>query len=203
VTVYRDGSRSVQVLNKGATEKKEKAPTPELSKDGDGFLRKPRPRPPVMRGMTRKIRTGCGNLYVTINEDEDGQPFEIFSWMGKAGGCAASQTEAICRLISFALRSGADIVPIVGQLRGISCHSTAWGEGGRILSCADAIARAIEAYLRLRDQEPPPPGAPARRKSAPIPVKLSKKGACPDCGGIVDHDSGCVTCRACGFSECS
>ncbi|MHC5035894.1 MAG: vitamin B12-dependent ribonucleotide reductase [Planctomycetota bacterium] len=198
VTVYRDGSRSVQVLNKGEARKEAAPEAPENT-----FHLKPRPRPMVMRGTTRKIRTGCGNLYVTINEDKQGEPFEIFSWMGKAGGCAASQTEAICRLISFALRSGADVVPIIGQLKGISCHSTAWGEGGKILSCADAIARAIEGYLKMREQEPLPPGAPPRRKTGPIHIRLSKKGACPDCGGIVDHDSGCVTCRVCGYSECS
>ncbi|MHC4780454.1 MAG: vitamin B12-dependent ribonucleotide reductase, partial [Planctomycetota bacterium] len=190
VTVYRDGSRSEQVLNKG-TEVKTEEKVPETQPDGT--FTKPRPRPMVMRGMTRKMRTGCGNLYVTINEDEEENPFEIFSWMGKAGGCAGSQTEAICRLISFALRSGADVVPIIGQLKGISCHSTAWGEGGKILSCSDAIARAIEGYLHLREQDPVRPGGPPRRKTGPILIRLSKKGACPDCGGLVDHDSGCVT----------
>jgi len=202
VTVYRDGSRSEQVLNMGSAQK-EKARVEEAPAVARFAEMKPRRRPLVMRGMTRKMRTGCGNLYVTINEDERGNPFEVFSWMGKAGGCAASQTEAICRLISFALRSGADVVPIIGQLKGISCHATAWGEGVKILSCADAIARAIEAYLRTREQDPLPPGAPPRRKTAPVVIRLSKKGACPDCGGIVDHDSGCVTCRVCGYSECS
>ncbi|MHC4780799.1 MAG: TSCPD domain-containing protein, partial [Planctomycetota bacterium] len=203
VTVYRDGSRSEQVLNMGTGKKEEAEKDAGEVQNPEGFQQNPRPRPAVMRGMTRKIRTGCGNLYVTINEDESGEPFEVFSWMGKAGGCAGSQTEAICRLISFALRSGGDVVPIIGQLKGISCHSTAWGEGGRILSCADAIGRAIESYLHLKETEPLPAGAAPRRKTAPIVIRLSKKGACPDCGGIVDHDSGCVTCRACGYSECS
>ncbi len=202
VTVYRDGSRSEQVLNLGEGTSKEAEASGGETRPVE-VLVKPRPRPSLMRGSTRKMRTGCGNLYVTINEDDQGRPFEVFSWMGKAGGCAASQTEAICRLISFVLRSGGDVIPIIGQLKGISCHSTAWGEGGRILSCADAISRALEAYLRQKEEEPVPPGAPPRRKTGPIRIRLSKKGACPDCGGIVDHDSGCVVCRACGYSECS
>ncbi|MHC4599702.1 MAG: vitamin B12-dependent ribonucleotide reductase, partial [Planctomycetota bacterium] len=203
VTVYRDGSRSEQVLNLGSGEKTKETEAVAVEPEEGGFLRKPRPRPAVMQGITRKTRTGCGNLYVTINEDEKGEPFEVFSWMGKAGGCAQSQTEAICRLISFALRSGSDVVPIIGQLKGISCHSTVWGEGGKILSCADSIGRAIESYLHMREMEPLPEGSRPRRKTAPIEIRLSKKGACPDCGGIVDHDSGCVTCRVCGYSECS
>ena len=201
VTVYRDGSRDEQVLNMGSGEK-EKAKAKESAEPSAPAMI-PRPRPDVTRGITRKMRTGCGNLYVTINEDDACKAFEVFSTIGKAGGCAVSQTEAICRLISFALRSGADLVPIIEQLKGISCHSMAWGQGGKILSCADAISRALEMYLREKEERPVPAGAPPQRKTGPINIRLSKKGACPDCGGIVEHDSGCVICRACGYSECS
>ncbi len=110
----------------------------------------PRARPSITVGHTVRMNTGCGNLYVTINESNDGQPFELFNHMGKAGGCAASQNEAIGRLISYALRCGASVEPLVKQLKGISCHRPAWGEDGKISSCSDAIGKALEKYYVAR-----------------------------------------------------
>ena len=110
----------------------------------------PRSRPQVTVGHTVRMNTGCGHLYVTVNESEDGKPFELFNHMGKAGGCAASQNEAIGRLISYALRCGASIEPLIKQLKGISCHRPAWGEGGKISSCSDAIGKALETYYQGR-----------------------------------------------------
>jgi len=107
----------------------------------------PRPRPEVTHGTTSKVLTGCGNLYVVTNTDENGQPFEVFTQMGKAGGCAASQLEAIARLISLALRSGVDGKAIVEQLRGIRCPAPAWYKGAKIFSCADAISQVLEKRL--------------------------------------------------------
>jgi ribonucleoside-diphosphate reductase alpha chain len=138
VTIYRDKSREEQVLNKPATGGAGDRKTAAKVKIS------PRPRPHVTVGTTTKIATGCGNLYITINEDEQGQPFEVFMHMGKAGGCAMSQLEAIGRLLSLALRSGIEGASIVEQLRGIRCPSPSWEKGGRIFSCSDAIARAIE-----------------------------------------------------------
>lgn len=102
-------------------------------------------------GHTVRMNTGCGHLYVTVNETEDGTPFELFNHMGKAGGCAASQNEAIGRLISYALRCGARIEPLIKQLKGISCHRPAWGEDGKISSCSDAISKALEKYCTARE----------------------------------------------------
>lgn len=110
----------------------------------DGLM--PRARPTVTVGHTVRMNTGCGHLYVTINESADGRPFELFNHMGKAGGCAASQNEAIGRLISYALRCGAKLDPLIKQLKGISCHRPAWGEDGKISSCSDAIGKALEHY---------------------------------------------------------
>ena len=104
----------------------------------------PRPRPKVVQGTTTKVQTGCGNLYVTINVDGEGRPFEVFTQMGKAGGCAASQLEALGRLVSLALRSGQDIKSVIEQLEGIRCPSPSWEKTGRIFSCADAIGKVIE-----------------------------------------------------------
>ncbi|MEZ0227321.1 MAG: LAGLIDADG family homing endonuclease, partial [Planctomycetota bacterium] len=182
ITVYRDGSREAQVLSVPA------------AKGDHGAMpqgRKPRPRPEVTQGMTIKRRTGEGNLYVTINEDESGQPFELFAQLGKAGGCMAAMTEAIARLASLALRAGVDVDEIRKQLRGISCHP-AWNDGVKVLSSPDAIAQAIELYERSKGREIP-------NASEGVP----RRNACPECSGELEHQEGCVLCRSCGFSECS
>ncbi len=192
VTVYRDGSREEQVLSTGSSG--QAAPAGVVQTTVDGKIT-PKSRPEVMRGETRVLKTGCGNLYVTINEDEDGNPFEIFTRMGKAGGCAASQAEAIGRLVSMAFRSNIEPAEIVKQLKGISCHSPSWSEGGRILSCSDAIATAVERFINRGINT----AAEAAQKTKPV----MKHGACPECGGAVEHEGGCAVCRSCGFTKCA
>jgi ribonucleoside-diphosphate reductase alpha chain len=140
------------------------------------------------------MKTGCGHLYVTINEDETGRPFEVFTNIGKAGGCASSQAEAIGRLISLALRSNIEPDEIINQLKGISCHQPSWTEGGKILSCSDAIAKAIEKYPYSAK------GDNGNGKSKYNEVMLI--GACPECGGAVEHEGGCAVCHNCGFTKC-
>jgi len=194
VTVYRDGSREEQVLQRVKGTKGEKPKTDGVVKHSMKIT--PRERPEVVRGTTRLIKTGCGHLYVTINEDEEGNLFELFTHMGKAGGCPASQAEAIGRLVSLALRSNVEPVEIVKQLIGISCHSPSWTDKGKILSCSDAIAKAIDRYLHIK-------GKDNGNGSA---FKIDKKlfcGACPECGGAVEHEGGCAVCKDCGFTRCS
>ncbi|HMA75691.1 MAG TPA: TSCPD domain-containing protein, partial [Candidatus Krumholzibacteriaceae bacterium] len=140
-----------------------------------------------------KMTTGCGNLYVTINHDEHG-PFELFSQMGKAGGCSASQSEAISRLISLSLRAGIDPKEIAKQLRGIRCPNPGWEEGGMNLSCSDAIAKALERYIQENET---PVENEAKRGSSMISA-----GSCPECGGVMERESGCAVCRECGYSKC-
>ena len=111
---------------------------------------KPKDRGEVAFGVTRKVKTGCGNLYVIINEDEEGNPFEIFTQIGKAGGCVASQCEAMGRMTSLALRSGIGAEEIVKQMRGISCHLPVGYGSEKVLSCSDAMGKALEWYLRFR-----------------------------------------------------
>lgn len=174
ITVYRDGSRDNQVL------------TTKKKKDDKKFDIKYNVRPKVVKGTTQKIKTGCGNLYITINEHE-GKPFEVFNQMGKAGGCAASQSEAIGRLVSLAMRYGVKIEEIVKQIVGISCHMPTWDDGKKVLSCADAISKAIDNYFQDKD------------------IIKNKKvfEICPDCGGQLEKSEGCVICKGCGFSKCS
>ena len=210
VTVYRDKSRDEQVLNIGGVNAKagaqEQAPVP-----GPEPFVTPRPRPDTLIGVTKEIKTSCGKLYVTINRDEKGI-FEVFNQMGKAGGCAASQSEAIGRLASLALRSGVQPGMIVKQLKGISCHLPSWGGngGGKILSCADAVSKAIEWYLENFEAMFPGFPKPVAETARPAAKKASlpdgdeeiARGACPDCGSHVERQEGCLKCRSCGFSEC-
>ncbi|MCG2707093.1 MAG: vitamin B12-dependent ribonucleotide reductase [Candidatus Omnitrophica bacterium] len=207
ITIYRDRSREEQVLNVGKPKEKQEAKVAhEIKKEIA-----PRPRPEVIIGTTTKVSTGCGNLYVTINIDEDGKPFELFTQMGKAGGCAASQLEATGRLVSLAFRANIEVKSIIEQLRNIRCPSPSWEKGQRIFSCADAIARVVER--RLINVQP----VMAMSESVTIPMKHSHDdqlqstdldeqvnivGMCPDCGGTLRHEEGCVKCHGCGYSKC-
>ncbi|HEB75393.1 MAG TPA: vitamin B12-dependent ribonucleotide reductase [Nitrospirae bacterium] len=189
VTVYRDGSRESQVLSKG---------TKERVRAGDHAPEErqkiiPRRRPDVVKGTTQAMKTGCGTLYVTVNEDEEGLPFEVFNHIGKAGGCASSQSEAIGRLVSLALRSNIAPEEIITQLKGISCHQHAWSSGGKISSCADAIAKALELYMTKGK------GNGNGGKLGDVVMQI---GACPECGGTVEHEGGCAVCRNCGHTRC-
>ena len=102
----------------------------------------PRKRIKVETGITLRYRTGCGNLFVTINRDNLG-PFEVFTNMGKNGNCGSAQMEGLCRTISVALRSGIDVKEIIDQLSGIRCPNPNVDEGVTLLSCSDVIARAL------------------------------------------------------------
>lgn len=191
VTVYRDGSRQEQVLSTGKTSRQTAHDTPEPA-----HKITPRKRPEVIRGTTRLMKTGCGNLYITINEDEHGNVFELFTHIGKAGGCTSSQAEAIGRLVSLALRSGIEPIEIEKQLKGISCHSPIWATGGKISSCSDAISKALERYSERGNKSNGNGSHPAKEKATFC-------GACPDCGGAVEHEGGCAVCRDCGYTKCS
>jgi ribonucleoside-diphosphate reductase alpha chain len=191
VTIYRDGSKDNQVLSTGKTGKSAAIEVPAHAEI------EPRPRPLVTTGRTEKIQTGCGNVYVTINADENGL-CEVFTSMGKSGGCAASQSEALSRIISMALRAGVDSTAVVKQLRGIRCPSPAWTQGGKVLSCADAVGIALEHY-----QEWTATGQSSTVISKTADTLDHLAGACPECGGSLEHESGCAVCRACGYSKCA
>ncbi len=168
VTIYRDGSRDMQVLNIGKVKGKEddaNKPLPagenvycdscDVNNDGT-ILEKscgiePRPRPDITTGFTEKVKIGCGNLYVTVNYDDNGI-CEVFTNTGRAGGCP-SQSEATSRLISVALRSGMDAKSIVEQLKGIRCPSTIRQKGLKVLSCPDAIGRLIEKVAKIQSSK--------------------------------------------------
>ena len=198
VTIYRDGSRSEQVLNIGSVKKEG-----EEAKAEGGFIL-PRPRPDLTAGVTERVKIGCGNLYITVNYDEQGI-CEVFTNTGKAGGCP-SQSEATARLVSLAMRSGISPAAIVDQLRGIRCPSTVRRSDVKCTSCPDAIARAIEQVARQQQFD-------GYRAVATAAAKLgerkqeeeavaSRMHFCPECGEKLEHEGGCVSCRNCGYSKC-
>jgi len=186
VTVYRDGSRENQVLSVGSSE------------------------PKYNQEVERVTETGCGHLYVTVNSDEKGA-FELFTQMGKVGGCASAQLEAIARLASLCLRTNVKVESLIHHLRGIRCPSPMWHKGRIITSCADAIATSLESFLQLYqdgrlnglstlktndDDINDVNGNPAKGTTHVI------GGACPDCGGTIEFSEGCKKCNLCGWSKC-
>ena len=184
VTVYRDRSREEQVLNVGAGEK----------------LALPKDRPDIISGATIRQKTGCGSLFVTVNKDNGGKPFEVFCIMGKSGGCAMSMAEAIGRLTSLALRSGIPVEKVIDQLSGVMCHRPVGLGREKILSCADAIAKALKNQNSEKFENPGQDySSPKSNDTQP----LSGLGACLSCrSGYFVYESGCATCMNCGYSEC-
>lgn len=201
VTVYRDGSRPAQVLSTGKTEKKaearvEKPAPPTEARPLAAVAPAPRAkrrRPQVLTGKTIKSPSPLGDLYVTINEDEEGVPFEVFCTVGKAGGAANADTEAIGRLISLILRHGISIEEVRDQLRGISCDRAVGFGPNKVLSGPDAIAQCVDRYLSTRGGE--------EHRAAPIEPDVL--ATCPDCGSShLAFEEGCMKCHVCGYSAC-
>ncbi|GAB4303777.1 MAG: vitamin B12-dependent ribonucleotide reductase [Desulfuromonadia bacterium] len=186
VTIYRDGSRDEQVLSTG--KKKEGNTGTTLPASEQRVVKRERPK--ALHGWTYQMQTGCGPLYVTVNEDKQGL-FELFTTMGKAGGCAASQSEAIGRMVSLAWRSGVQARQVIKQLLGISCHCPSGFGDNRVTSCADAVAKAIQSHLQAKGYD------------TGIETTVPERGACPECGGVVEHEGGCMVCRVCAYSECA
>ncbi len=196
VTIYRDGSREAQVLNIGKVNKADQPEAVSVMQTAEGEEAKvaPRNRPEVTQGITQKVKIGCGNLYITVNYDENGI-CEVFTNLGRAGGCP-SQSEATSRLISTALRSGMDVESIVEQLRGIRCHSTLRKGGDvKVLSCPDAIGRVLQTVAQMQGE-----------KIAPLVMQDEAEhhddSKCPECGKALEYEGGCNICRSCGYSKC-
>jgi ribonucleoside-diphosphate reductase alpha chain len=261
VTVYRDGTRSKQVLTTRAknTEFADESEAAEAlveqiesvfggiegfldnedvqaaledelagllaAADGERELGTKRPRPDVLHGVTQRIDTGYGKLYVNINEDDDGRPFELFANIGNSGGFTASFTEALAKTISTALRSGVDPSEIASELQGIRSPKVAWDKGEQINSIPDAIGTAMRRYLDDEIDRPYPQqqnlteleraeadamdagpdadgGAAATDDTADL-LAAGESPECPECGSMSLYFSeGCKTCESCGWSEC-
>ncbi len=213
ITVYRDGSKDGQVLSTGETgqtREEEPAPAPVQAT--------PRSRPQSIQGVTERVKTGHGNMYVTINFDENHRPFEVFGNLGKAGGCDSAQLEAISRLVSLALRSGIDPAAVLEQLRGITC-CPAWDEGTLVRSGPDAVALALERHTGGIEGRTAP-GQPVQMAFAPEVVYNGNGHShgngngrtggntqltgrrCPECNTPVIYQEGCLMCVSCGWNKC-
>ena len=180
-----------------------------------------RQRPDVLRGHTRQIVSPLGTMYVTINEDEQGRPFEVFVALGKTGGAAMADAEAIGRLCSLALRSGISLRDVHKQLRGISSDRAVGIGPTKVLSGPDAIAQVIERYLEekegIQQALPIEEVETAKRKNANGGARTAQRpvieryqesaarmflGVCSECGSSLAFEEGCAKCYACGYSEC-
>ena len=189
VTVYRDGSRDHQVLSVGSGSRDEKKVAP-------------RDRPEITHGITQRLETGCGHMYVTINTDDLGA-CEVFVQMGKVGGCASAQLEAIARLSSLALRSNIRLESIIRQLKGIRCQSPMWHKGQMITSCGDAVGRALENFLATyKNGDIKKVAISTDEGVISFPTLKPNVALCPDCGSSVEHTEGCLKCPSCGWSKC-
>jgi len=222
ITIYRDGSRDIQVLTTGKSHKKEDEKENLPAKP---FYKKERPA--IMRGTTYKQKTSYGDLYVTINDDQKGTPFEVFANIGKAGGFFSAKSEATCRLVSLALRAGIPAEEVVKQIKGIRGPMPSWGEHGMILSLPDAIAQILERHAT---REQPKLGLEYHSENQVTKEAVSQKVAadpgiektsndngmnikrdiadfgtapeCPECGSLLEISEGCLKCRSCGYSHC-
>jgi ribonucleoside-diphosphate reductase alpha chain len=229
LTVYRDGSRQVQVLTTGTKDKeKSEEKTDEIQTVvATGIRIIPRERPDVIHGSTYRMKTAYGKLFVTINDDEEGMPFEMFSTLGKTGGFFASNTEAICRLISLALRAGIDPQEVIDQIKGIRGPQPTWGEDGKmILSLPDAIGQLLERHMTREQpnlnlnfniaapekisEEEVAQKMESINTSTPVVKEHSRNmadsgeaPACPECSAMLEFTEGCLKCTSCGYSKCS
>ena len=233
ITVYRDKSRDKQVLETGSKNSSKqvtdvctinssvnninsienyinlppKFNTIETVSNTTNSIRK---RGDSLRGYTERIKIGCGELYVTVNFDDDGVR-EIFTTNGKSGGCH-SQSEATCRMVSTALKYNIPTDVIIKQLKGIRCPSSIKNSGGCSLSCPDAIARCIEkcigyeknkktdSYSEYYQQQFTKYYDEAIVNLTNIETLDSSK--CPECGSPLEFEGGCQVCRSCGYSKC-
>lgn len=229
-TIYRDGSRDVQVLNlkeedkrvseKATEEREAKAATDDSSdmvKSNGGMQPKVRPRPYKRRGYTVSKATPSGTAHITMNEDEEGQPFEVFLEIGKAGSDIKAMAEAMGRLMSLILRMASPVSPIervseiVKQITGIG-GARSYGFGKRrVLSLPDAVGQALgENYMGVTSgSEEAGQGAEmgveteATTKQKEIALHSASVDLCPNCGdSAFVRIEGCQTCYACGYSEC-
>jgi ribonucleoside-diphosphate reductase alpha chain len=260
VTVYRDGSRDNQVLSTGATEvaKAEREKTGEYrvevadlhsaitEKDAEiarltkalfdaetenQQRRQKRARPDTLRSTSIRKETPLGVMFVHITEDDKGQPFEVFINLGKAGGSAMADAEAMGRLMSLALRSGIPLQALHRQLRGVSSDRAVGLGPNKVLSVPDAIGLALEEWMKMKQgvqQELLASGTGTQAAQPEMTIRpesvkvrsstgaleqaalfdaLGKSGeafigTCPDCGSQMEFAEGCAKCHVCGFSEC-
>jgi ribonucleoside-diphosphate reductase alpha chain len=231
ITVYVTGSREKVVLETRAVAEKKKTPQVEAEDEHDEtwikvkeeeqpefwqIAKKPRPR--FLVGYTFTVETPLGKAFVTINENGETQPFEVFVNTAKAGSDTASVSEAIGRMISYVLRIASPVEPVermqevIRQLNGIGGGRSLGFGSKRVRSLPDGVSQVLNEYLENR-------GERLEREKAAVPAVERKKAEersagkdapmlkigdlCPECGqAAVINEEGCRKCYACGYSEC-
>ena len=210
ITVYRAGSRNAEVLTTGTKDAEKQQSSDQVETQGTGANRVllERQRPPVVAGITERVRTGHGNVFVTINYDESGDPFEIFGTLGKAGSSDSAYLEAISRLASLALRSGIDPSEVVSHLKGIT-DEPIWDNGTLIRSVADALALVLSKHHNPSSQNTILEEHATTTKNITSQYGLFSKEvqtigqSCPDCTvGKLIFQEGCQRCVDCGYNKC-
>ena len=212
ITVYRAGSREEEVLTKGSSDSQQDSST-QATETPDLLLE--RQRPSVVTGVTERVRTAHGNLFVTINYDGDGLPFEVFAALGKAGSTESAHLEAITRLITMSLRAGVHPNEIIKHLKGIT-DSPTWDGGTLVRSVPDAVSLVLSRHIsgvntpedsivakspQLGLFSTEPTGKPKSTNGSnghQVPVG----SRCPECGGYLAHQEGCIRCTECGYNKC-
>ena len=218
ITVYRAGSRDAEVLTAG----KEKDSSEENyveSTDNTNLkseMLTERQRPKVLSGVTERVRTAHGNLFVTINYNEEGKPFEVFASLGKAGSTESAQLEAITRLTTMSLRAGVEPSQIIQHLQGIT-DEPIWDKGSLVRSTPDAVAQVLSRHLLKNNSIDVNTSSDVEqlglfvgdsteeviKESESSEEVLVKKLACPDCSiGVLVHQEGCLRCADCGYNKC-
>ena len=220
ITVYRAGSREKEVLVSTNNDENTKSTNEEAQSTVlDTNTPEPRNRPSVVPGVTEKVRTGHGNMYVTVNFDQNSDPFELFANLGKAGSSDSANLEAVSRLISLALRSGIKTKEIVNELKGIS-DLPVWDNGKMILSAPDAVAQVLNKHTdsellnnigiditesdSLSNIAQTSNGNGNGKNSADITeAQQAMVGTqCPECPSNLIFEEGCLNCHQCGYSKC-
>ena len=202
ITVYRAGSREAEVLTAGQSENTSNNESSELeNKLAEDELLVERQRPSVIKGVTERVRTGHGNMFVTINYDENDEPFEVFIAVGKAGGCDSAQLEGISRLTTLALRAGIDPKQVVEHLRGITCCPV-WDGGTLVRSAPDAVALVLSRHLNLDEES-----GTTDKNDSTTQLGMFATGInanrCPECSvGSLIYQEGCKRCPDCGYNKC-
>ncbi|MFC2023338.1 adenosylcobalamin-dependent ribonucleoside-diphosphate reductase [Chloroflexota bacterium] len=196
LTVYVNGSREQTVLET------QDARDAKVRREQ---LKEPRkPRPAVLHGITYRTPTPLGTAYITINENGDHAPFEVFANVGKAGSDTAAVAEAIGRLISLALRMPSPLTArerlteVIDQLSGIGGGRPMGFGPNRVQSLPDAVAQVLARHIALAEDE-----QPAEQLSLPLSALGQSADLCPQCGqASYVAMEGCRKCISCGHSEC-
>lgn len=199
---------------------------PETSTNTDNEYATKRQRKNALYGVTQRIDTGYGRVYININADENGRPFELFANIGNSGGFTASFTEALAKTISTALRSGVNPEEITNELKGIRSPKVAWDKGEQIQSIPDAIGTALDRVIKgevealdentpfagtqsstegsdTSSEETQPTETNNQQTDAQALISKGESPECPECGEMSLYFSeGCKTCESCGWSEC-